>query len=62
MAFVLTVLGAILILEGLPYFVFPASLKSWAMAMQDLPERSLRIMGLLSVVAGFIILYAVRYL
>ncbi|MFQ5465796.1 MAG: DUF2065 domain-containing protein [Thermodesulfobacteriota bacterium] len=62
MAFVLTVLGVVLILEGLPYFVFPARLKAWAQAMQDLPERSLRIMGLLTVVAGFVILYAVRYL
>lgn len=62
MTFILTILGVVLILEGLPYFAFPGKVKSWALMMQDLPDRSLRIIGLVSVAAGFIVLYAIRYL
>lgn len=58
----MTVLGVVLILEGVPYFGFPGRVKQWALALQDMPERTLRAMGLISVLAGLAVLYLVRFL
>ncbi|MBI5468396.1 MAG: DUF2065 domain-containing protein [Deltaproteobacteria bacterium] len=62
MVFILTVLGVVLILEGIPYFGFPGRVKQWAITLQDIPERTLRVMGLISVVAGLAMLYLIRFL
>ena len=62
MVFVLTILGVILILEGLPYFAFPTKVKEWALMMQDLSGRSLRVMGLVSMVTGLVLLCLARFL
>lgn len=62
MVFALTVLGVILILEGLPYFAFPSRVKEWALMMQDLPGKSLRVMGLVSMAMGLALLYLARFL
>ncbi len=60
--YILTILAALLIIEGLPYFAFPAKAKEWGRFLQELDEKNLRLIGLLSVTAGFIILYLVRWL
>jgi len=62
MGFVLSLLGALLVLEGLPYFAFPGKTKEWALLLQEVPERSLRLMGLASMAAGLVLLYLMRYL
>lgn len=62
MAYILTVLGVLLILEGIPYFGFPNRVKQWALTLQDIPERTLRVMGLVSMLAGLVILYLMRML
>ncbi len=62
MGFILTVLGVILILEGVPYFGSPGRVKQWALALQDMPERTLRVMGLISMLAGLAILFLTRFL
>ncbi|MBI5644380.1 MAG: DUF2065 domain-containing protein [Deltaproteobacteria bacterium] len=62
MAFVLSILGALLVLEGIPYFGFPKAVKEWALVLQDMSERTLRIMGLVIMAAGIIIILAVRSL
>ncbi len=62
MAFILTVLGALLVLEGIPYFAFPKKVKFWALQMQDTPDAHLRIMGLISMIAGIVLLYAIRHI
>ncbi|MBI5826148.1 MAG: DUF2065 domain-containing protein [Deltaproteobacteria bacterium] len=62
MGFILSVLGVILILEGIPYFGFPGRVKQWALTLQDIPERTLRVMGLISMLAGLAILYLIRTL
>ncbi len=62
MNFLLTVLGVVLILEGLPYFAFPGKIKQWAMALQEVPASGLRIMGLIAMMTGLFILYITRYL
>jgi uncharacterized protein YjeT (DUF2065 family) len=60
MGFLLSVIGVVLILEGLPYFAFPKKVKGWALLLQEIPERSMRVMGLISMVAGLLLLYMVR--
>ena len=50
----------LLVLEGIPYVAFPVRVKEWAAMMQEVPERTLRIIGLVSMIAGLFVLFAVR--
>jgi len=61
-SFILTILGVLLIIEGIPYFGFPKKVKSWALAIQEVPENSLRLLGLIIMAAGLLLLYAVSRL
>ncbi len=60
MAYFLSVLGLVLIIEGLPYFAFPTKIKEWAISLQELPEKTLRIMGFISIAAGLVLVYLGR--
>ena len=60
MTYFLSVLGLVLIIEGLPYFAFPAKVKEWAISLQELPEKTLRIMGFISITAGLLLIYLGR--
>lgn len=53
----LCVIGLVLVIEGLPYFAFPEKIKSYLMKVQEIPDRTLRILGFLSVAAGLILVY-----
>ncbi len=59
-AFVLSILGALLVLEGIPYFGFPKAVKDWALMLQDMPERTLRILGFVIMAVGIMLLFAIR--
>jgi len=56
----LTVLGLLLVLEGLPYFAFPERFKSWMAKVLDMPESTLRIYGFISMVIGLFLIYLAR--
>ncbi len=56
----LCVLGMVLIIEGLPYFAFPDKLKTYLVRMAGLSDRTLRILGLVLLVAGLGLLYLGR--
>jgi hypothetical protein len=56
----LTVIGLILILEGMPYFAFPKGFKKWVVKVLEMPEGSLRIYGLVSMLAGLLLVYLGR--
>ncbi|MBI5875015.1 MAG: DUF2065 domain-containing protein [Deltaproteobacteria bacterium] len=60
MAYFLSVLGLVLVIEGLPYFAFPAKIKEWAISLQELPEKTLRVMGFISIAAGLLLVYLGR--
>lgn len=62
MDLVLIILGALLVVEGIPYSAFPKKVKEWSLLMQQIPERSLRIMGVITVLSGLLLLYMVRFL
>jgi len=55
----LNAIALLLILEGLLPFANPGSIKNIYRAMQEMPERSLRMVGLGSIVAGLLLLYLV---
>ena len=56
----LTVIGLILILEGLPYFAFPKVFKQWIVKVLEMSEGSLRIYGLAAMLAGLLLVYMAR--
>ena len=62
MAFILSVMGVVLIIEGVPYFAFPARVKQWAMMLQTIPDRTLRLLGVASMLTGLLLLSIVRYI
>jgi len=52
-------LALVLILEGILPFANPGSIKNIYKAMQEMPERSLRMVGFGSIAAGLLLLYVV---
>ena len=57
MEYFLCVLGMVFIIEGLPYFAFPHKVKSYIMKLQEMPDPTLRILGLSAIIAGLILIY-----
>ncbi|MBI5048685.1 MAG: DUF2065 domain-containing protein [Deltaproteobacteria bacterium] len=60
MGYFLSVLGLVLVIEGLPYFAFPVKIKKWALSLQEMPERTLRILGFVSIITGLLLVYLGR--
>jgi uncharacterized protein len=56
----LAALALYLVLEGILPFVNPQAMKRFLMTMANFSDQQLRIWGLVSMVAGLILLYAVR--
>ena len=54
-----TALALLLIFEGLMPFASPTSLKKVYKSMVEIPESTLRKIGLASIVAGLILLYLI---
>ena len=57
MAFFITVIGMVMIVEGLPYFAFPEGIKSWLKKIGDMPAGELRRLGFVLMVAGLGLVY-----
>jgi len=57
MKFLLCLLGLVIFVEGLPYFVSPNKMKKWMLTIQEIPNPHLRIMGLLAMALGLLITY-----
>jgi uncharacterized protein YjeT (DUF2065 family) len=60
MKYFIAALGLALIIEGIPYFLFPAGIKQVLATMQELPEHILRVFGLTIMLIGLAILYVVK--
>lgn len=61
MSRILTILGALLILEGIPYFAFPKKARDWASAVQEIPDGTLRLIGIASMAMGLLFLFLNRF-
>lgn len=57
----ITLVGLILVLEGLPYVAFPEAMQKWLRQLTQIPPVQLRVIGLTAMLCGFGILYFARY-
>jgi uncharacterized protein YjeT (DUF2065 family) len=62
MAFFLSVVGMVMIVEGLPYFAFPDRMKSMLEYMMNLPDDALRRIGGFMMFAGLGLVYLGKHL
>ena len=53
-------LGLVLIIEGVPYFLFPNGVKRLLAQIPEVDSRLLRLAGLVAIVLGMIIVYVAR--
>lgn len=60
LGFLLMMLGALLVMEGIPYFGFPKAVKSWALWVARLPEKRMRALGFVIMASGLVLLLAIR--
>jgi uncharacterized protein len=60
MADLLTFLGLLLILEGLPWFVSPLRVKALMRLLLAVPDASLRLLGLAWMLLGLLLVYLAR--
>jgi len=57
MEFFLCVVGSVMIIEGLPYFIFPAKMKVWIQKILVTPEGVLRRLGFVLMAVGLLLVY-----
>ena len=60
MEYFLSVLGMVMIVEGLPYFSAPSRIKVLVQKMVELPDSTLRLIGFLLMLAGLGLIYLGR--
>jgi uncharacterized protein YjeT (DUF2065 family) len=60
MDFFLCVIGMVMIVEGLPYFAFPDRMKEMMARVLEMPDQSLRKVGLGLMLAGLFLAYIGR--
>ena len=60
MDFFLCVLGMVFIIEGLPYFAFPDKIKLYLVKVTEIPDATLRMLGLAAMAAGLLLVYLGR--
>ena len=57
MKFFLSVLGMVMIVEGLPYFAFPERIKIWLVRVSEMEARHLRAFGFTAMCVGMALVY-----
>jgi uncharacterized protein YjeT (DUF2065 family) len=57
MKFLLTLIGIVFVLEGLPYLTFPEAMRKWLAQLAQMPAGQLRAIGLLAVGIGLSLCY-----
>ncbi len=57
MKYFLSVIGMVMIVEGLPYFAFPDQIKKLLLKISETPSSQLRAMGFFLMMAGLGVLY-----
>jgi len=60
MKLALTLIGLLLVLEGLPYAASPETMQKWLRQLVELPPGQLRAIGFVSMILGFVLLLFVR--
>jgi len=62
MDYFLSVLGLVLILEGIPYFSFPEKMREMLAKIPSVPTASLRIFGITAVILGLLCIFVAKRL
>lgn len=57
MKYLFCLLGLVLLVEGVPYFIFPDKMKRWMRKIQEIPDGQLRVMGFASMCTGLLFAY-----
>jgi uncharacterized protein YjeT (DUF2065 family) len=57
MKFLVTLIGLVLVLEGLPYVAFPEAMRKWLRQLLVLRTGQLRALGLIAMAIGLLICY-----
>ena len=57
MKYFLCVLGMVFVIEGLPYFTFPARIKAYLLKLAEVSDITLRILGAAAVTFGLLLIY-----
>ena len=57
MKYFLCVLGMVFVIEGLPYFTFPAQTKTYLFKLTEVSDTTLRILGAAAVTLGLLLVY-----
>ncbi len=57
MKLLITVIGMVMVLEGLPYFAFPEKMQEYMKKMLEMQPAQLRIMGTVSVLLGLFLCF-----
>jgi len=50
----------VLVIEGIMPFLYPRRWRALAMMLADVPDRTMRVVGLVSMLTGTLLLYLVR--
>lgn len=58
MKFLVSVIGVILVIEGIPWFLSPGAMKKTLLRLALLPDSTLRILGALFMGAGLLVVYS----
>ena len=58
MKYFLSLLGMVLVIEGLPYFISPAGMKKLFGRVITFNDESLRIYGIISIICGLVLAWA----
>jgi uncharacterized protein YjeT (DUF2065 family) len=57
MKLLITLIGLVFILEGLPYLTFPEAMQKWLRQLIEMRQAQVRIVGLLAVGLGLLIIF-----
>jgi uncharacterized protein YjeT (DUF2065 family) len=57
MKMLITLIGLVLILEGLPYVASPEAMQRWLKQLAEMRPDTLRIIGVFAMAAGFILCF-----
>ena len=60
MKLMILLFGMVLILEGLPYVANPEAMQKWLRTLSETEPQTLRRMGIVLMIAGFLICFAVQ--
>lgn len=57
---IILIIGSVMVIEGLPYFLFPDKIKTYLLQIQQLDTNVMRILGLMLIVFGLLLVYLMK--